>query len=31
MTGDIASHLVAGADRFLLSKLEQSRRDRARH
>ncbi len=31
MTGDIASHLVAGADRFLLAKLEESRRDRARH
>ncbi|MDE2926234.1 MAG: dienelactone hydrolase family protein [Acidobacteriota bacterium] len=31
MTGDIASHLVAGADRFLLGKLENSRRTRARH
>lgn len=31
MTGDIASHLVAGADRFLLGKLEDSRRTRAQH
>lgn len=31
LTGDIASHLVAGADRFLLAKLEQSRENRARH
>ena len=31
MTGDIASHLVAGADRFLLAKLEQSRENRAKH
>lgn len=31
MTGDIASHLVAGADRFLLAKLDQSRENRAKH
>lgn len=31
MTGDIASRLVAGADRFLLGKLANSRRNRARH
>lgn len=31
LTGDIASHLVAGADRFLLAKLEQSRGKRAEH
>ena len=31
MTGDIASRLVAGADRFLLAKLEQSRENRAKH
>src|SRR5262245_2987770 len=29
MTGDIASHLVAGVDKFLLKKLEQSVDSRA--
>ncbi|MFO0892123.1 MAG: hypothetical protein U0790_23670 [Isosphaeraceae bacterium] len=31
MTGDIASELVAGVDRFLLKKIEQSTAQRARH
>ena len=30
MAGDIASNLVAGADRFLLRKLDESARERAR-
>lgn len=31
MTGDIASELVAGADRFLLRKIDESQAKRARH
>ena len=31
MEGDIASHLVAGVDRFLLRKLDESAAGRARH